>query len=57
MTLTERPGGALALSYRRGRTRAEDILDALRAADVQIADVATEEPDLEDVFLALTAKS
>jgi len=55
VTLAERPGGGLAFSYRRGTTAAEDILDAVRAAGIRIADVATEEPDLEDVFLALTS--
>ncbi|PRY23774.1 ABC-2 type transport system ATP-binding protein [Aliiruegeria haliotis] len=53
--LEHRPDGALALSYRRGQTAAEDILDAVRAAGIRIADVATEEPHLEDVFLALTS--
>jgi ABC-2 type transport system ATP-binding protein len=48
-----RPGGALAITYRRSQTTAEDILAALRAAGVRLRDVATEEPDLEDVFLDL----
>ncbi|MFD0978895.1 ABC transporter ATP-binding protein [Tropicimonas aquimaris] len=52
--LDRRADGALALSYRRGRTSAEDVLDAVRAAGIRIQDVATEEPNLEDVFLALT---
>ncbi|SNS21174.1 ABC transporter ATP-binding protein [Tropicimonas sediminicola] len=52
--MERRGDGALALSYRRGRTSAEDVLDAVRAAGIRIQDVATEEPNLEDVFLALT---
>lgn len=51
-----RPDGALAFAYRRSETSPGAILDAVRAAGVTIRDVATEEPDLEDVFLALTAK-
>ncbi|MEE4119575.1 MAG: ABC transporter ATP-binding protein [Paracoccaceae bacterium] len=55
VTLERRAGGALAFGYRRGQTGPEDVLDAVRAAGVRIADVATEEPDLQDVFLALTS--
>ena len=50
-----RRGGALALSYRRSEHAAADVLDALRAAGIGIADVASEDPKLEDIFLALTA--
>ncbi|RDC74836.1 ABC transporter ATP-binding protein [Rhodovulum sp. 12E13] len=57
VTLERRAGGTLAFGYRRGRTRVEDVLDAVRAAGIRIADVATEEPDLEDVFLALTSST
>jgi ABC-2 type transport system ATP-binding protein len=53
-TATLRRDGALAISYRRGRTSPEEILAALRAAGVRLRDVATEEPDLQDVFLDLT---
>ena len=34
--------------------RFEDVLTAVRAAGIGIKDLATEEADLEDVFLALT---
>ncbi|RYH08291.1 ABC transporter ATP-binding protein [Tropicimonas sp. IMCC6043] len=54
VTCERRPGGALALSYRRSTTSAEDVLDAVRAAGIRIADVASEDPRLEDIFLALT---
>jgi ABC-2 type transport system ATP-binding protein len=57
VTLERRGDGALAFAYRRGRTSAETVLDAVRAAGIRIADVATEEPDLEDVFLALTGSA
>jgi ABC-2 type transport system ATP-binding protein len=49
-----RPDGALAFSYRRSRTPPGDILEAVRNARIRIRDVATEEGDLEDVFLDLT---
>jgi ABC-2 type transport system ATP-binding protein len=55
VTLTRRPGGALALGYRQGTVTVGAMLDALRAAGVGVRDVATEEPDLEDVFVALTS--
>jgi ABC-2 type transport system ATP-binding protein len=53
-TATLRRDGALAIAYRRSRTSPEEILAALRAAGVRLRDVATEEPDLQDVFLDLT---
>jgi len=49
-----RPGGAFAVTYRKGRSSVEQVLAAVRAAGVTIADITTEDPDLEDVFLALT---
>ena len=57
VTVERRADGALAFGYRRGQTRAEAILDAVRAAGLSIADIRTEEPDLEDVFLALTSSA
>ncbi|MEM8632515.1 MAG: ABC transporter ATP-binding protein [Pseudomonadota bacterium] len=51
----QREDGALTFTYRRSQTSADQILDAVRAAGVSIRDVTTEDPDLEDVFLALTA--
>ena len=52
--VTRRDGGALALSYRAGRTSAEEVLQAIRDAGIRIRDVRTEQADLEDVFLDLT---
>ena len=49
-----RPGGAFAVTYRTGQSSVEQVLAAVRAAGVTIADISTEDPDLEDVFLALT---
>lgn len=52
---TLRPDGALALTYRRNQITTGKVLDAARAAGVSIRDVATEEADLEDVFMQLTS--
>lgn len=49
-----RPNGAFAISYKKGQSSVEHVLAAVRAAGVTIADISTEDPDLEDVFLALT---
>jgi len=49
-----RPNGAFAVTYRKGQASVEQVLAAVRAAGVTIADITTEDPDLEDVFLALT---
>ena len=52
MSISDR--GQIAFSYNRKTTPADAVLDAVRAAGVKIADVRTEEADLEEVFLALT---
>ncbi len=49
-----RPNGAFAITYKKGQSSVEQVLAAVRAAGVTIADIVTEDPDLEDVFLALT---
>lgn len=54
VTAERRAGGQLALSWNTSRTQAEQIVDALRGAGVPMADISTEQPDLQDVFLALT---
>jgi ABC-2 type transport system ATP-binding protein len=51
---TLRPDGALAIGYARGKDDPLALLDRVRAAGVTVADMATEEADLEDVFLSLT---
>ena len=54
VTVTRRAGGAIAFAYRRSVTGPGAILEQVRSAGIALKDVATEEPDLEDVFLALT---
>ncbi len=49
-----RPDGRLVITFKADDTGIEEVLSAVRAAGVGIQDLATEEPDLEDVFLALT---
>ena len=44
----------LEITYRKDRVNAGDVLTALGAAGLGIIDVSTRDPDLEDVFLALT---
>ena len=51
---SHRAGGVLAFDFNRSEVKPGAILDALRAAGIGIADVTTEAPDLEDVFLHLT---
>lgn len=51
-----RSNGGLALTYRSGSVTVEEILDRVRAAGVAIKDLSIEEPDLEDVFVALTSE-
>ncbi|MBO6603429.1 MULTISPECIES: ABC transporter ATP-binding protein [Paracoccaceae] len=50
-----RDDGALVFTYHRSEVSANAILEAVRKARITIRDVATEEPDLEDVFVALTS--
>jgi ABC-2 type transport system ATP-binding protein len=50
-----RKDGALAITYRTGEASIEQLLGRVRGAGVGIGDLATEEPDLEDVFVALTS--
>ena len=46
--------GAFAVTYRTGQSSVEQVLAAVRASGVHIKDIATEDPNLEDVFLSLT---
>jgi ABC-2 type transport system ATP-binding protein len=50
-----RKDGQVAITYRTGEHSIEKLLHRLREAGVGIGDLATEEPDLEDVFVALTS--
>jgi ABC-2 type transport system ATP-binding protein len=49
-----RVGGELAITFKSGEAGVEQVLTAVRNAGVTIKDLATENPDLEDVFMALT---
>ena len=53
---TLRDDGSLAITYRSSETSIGQLLENVREAGLAIADLATEEPDLEDVFVALTSK-
>ncbi|WP_209425547.1 ABC transporter ATP-binding protein [Pararhodobacter sp. SW119] len=54
VTREDRLDGLMAFTYPRSRVQAGQILAALDAAGVEIRDLSTAEPDLEDAFLALT---
>jgi ABC-2 type transport system ATP-binding protein len=44
----------LEITYRKDRVNAGDVLATLAAEGLEIVDVSTRDPDLEDVFLSLT---
>jgi ABC-2 type transport system ATP-binding protein len=50
-----RADGTVALIYRSGAHSVETLLGKIKAAGIAIKDLKTEEPDLEDVFVALTS--
>ncbi len=54
VTMDKRDNGSIALTYSRSQITADRILQALRDGNVVPLDIETQEPDLEDVFLALT---
>ena len=54
VNLIMRDNGQMAFSYNRNSTSPSQILDALKAANVSILDIQTEQPDLHDVFLEIT---
>ena len=49
--------GAISINYRSGKDSITDMLAKVKAAGLSISDLKTEEPDLEDVFMALTYDS
>jgi ABC-2 type transport system ATP-binding protein len=49
-----REGGSFAVTYKTGQSSVEQVLAAVKASGLSIKDIATEDPDLEDVFLAMT---
>lgn len=50
----QRREGRIALTWPMGGIEAHQVIDALRQGGVPMIDVATEQPDLEEVFLTLT---
>ncbi|MEO0372993.1 MAG: ABC transporter ATP-binding protein [Pseudomonadota bacterium] len=54
LLVTQREDGTVELSYHAREMTAEAVLDHIRAAGITIADMRTEQADLEDVFLKLT---
>jgi len=46
--------GSLVISYRAGTDSISGLLARFKASGLSIGDLRTEEPDLEDVFMALT---
>lgn len=55
LTAEARTDGTLALTYAPGTISAGQVLDLIRDAGIGIDDISSEDPDLEDVFLALTS--
>ncbi len=51
---TIRADGALAITYKFGAQSVAELIERVRASGLRINDLRTEEPDLEDVFMALT---
>jgi ABC-2 type transport system ATP-binding protein len=54
--VTHEKGGAVELKLDRERHPIASVFAGLKAAGIEIADVSTREPDLEDIFVELTAK-
>jgi ABC-2 type transport system ATP-binding protein len=50
-----RGDGDLVVTFSTRQDGIEQVLNAVRAAGVQIKDLRTEDPDLEDVFVSLTS--
>ena len=49
-----RGNGALAIAYKTGEDSVAEMIELYNASGARIADLRTEEPDLEDVFMSLT---
>jgi len=47
--------GELVIRFRTSDTGIGRLLEKVRGAGISIADLSTEDPDLEDVFVALTS--
>ena len=46
--------GELAINFKSSAVRVTALIEQVRASGVKIADLRTEQPDLEDVFMSLT---
>ena len=55
VTISAREGANLVLTYRRNQTEISAILAAVQASGAGTRDIRTQDPDLEDVFVALTS--
>ncbi len=49
--------GKLIIDYKPSKDNIQDILNAVSSADISVRDLTTREPNLEDVFLQLTARN
>lgn len=49
-----RADGSLSITYRTGKHTVTGLLELIAKSGLEITDLRTEEPDLEDVFMALT---
>lgn len=54
--VANRTGNELELQLTRGRDSVASVLDGLREAGLQVTDVHTREPSLEDIFVELTGE-
>jgi ABC-2 type transport system ATP-binding protein len=54
LSAERRRDGEIAVTYRKGVDSVAQIIERFRASGARIEDLRTEEPDLEDVFMALT---
>lgn len=54
ITTQQRDDGSIVFSYRTHDISANDVLQFVKTSGITIADVRTEQADLEDVFLSLT---
>ncbi|MEM6973726.1 MAG: ABC transporter ATP-binding protein [Pseudomonadota bacterium] len=57
VAVEDRGQGRLALTFTRRETSAPALMAAAAEAELEITDIATEEPHLEEVFLALTGRA
>lgn len=54
LNIALKDNGDLAITYRAGKDSISGMLNQVKAAGLSIGDLRTEQPDLEDVFMALT---